>query len=484
MSADYQIVIDQSTSGTKLILMKAGCIFKRYDKKHQQFYPKLGWVEHDPIEIWGNVVALFELALSDNELVYSDIAVISITNQRETVLAWDKETSLPVYPALVWQCNRTAAMCNMMIHEGKEPLVIEKTGLRLDPYFSGTKIKWLYDEVPDVSQLSKTGHLAIGTMDSWLIWKLTGHQVFATEKSNACRTLLFNIATQTWDSELASLFHASLSDLPEIKSSSDIFGYYHGIKIQGIMADSQAALHGQGCIEIGDVKVTLGTGASILMQLKAKGDTRDKRVLTTIGMSNATRTDYALEGIIRSCADSINWFTERISDFDDFDKACKIALTETHDHDVFFIPALQGLAAPFWENDAAATFTGMKRGNDKFDLLRAVLDSIIFQVKLVLATMEEVSGLTIEIVRVDGGVSKNKELMRALATLLDKKIIVNEVEELSAMGVAMLANATISLKNVKQKTIFPSQKKSIILKYEKWKRFLKKEVDDNITNNK
>lgn len=481
MTVIYQIVLDQSTSGTKLILLKNGRIFKRYDKKHHQFYPKSGWVEHDPIEIWQNVESLFHTALKDNLLNYSDIDAISITNQRETILAWDKTTGQPLYPAIVWQCNRTAVMCDALIQGGREALVVEKTGLRLDPYFSGTKIKWLYDEVPGVSERSRDGTLAVGTMDSWLVWQLTNHQVFATEKSNACRTLLFNISTEKWDDELISLFHASLSDLPEIKTSADVFGYYHGIKIKGVMADSQAALLGQRCLQNGDVKVTLGTGASVLMQLRSQGSLRDKRVLTTIASSNGASTDFALEGIIRSCADSINWFVDSVSDFESLDSACRIALAETLDQPIYFIPALQGLASPFWNKEAIATFIGMKRDSNKYDLLRAILESIIFQIKSVIEIMEEVTGETIKVIRVDGGVSKNKRLMQNLATLLDKTLIVNDIEELSAMGVASLANQNILSQNHQQEQILSSGQKNILLKYQKWKRFIDELVDTQAT---
>lgn len=473
MKETIQFVIDQSTSGTKLLVMKEGQITKRYDRSHQQIYPRTGWVEHDPLEIWQNVEELLEFALVDNQLLPTEISTLSITNQRETVIAWDKTTGKPFYNAIVWQCNRSGSICQELINQGKESQINEKTGLRLDPYFSGTKMKWLQDEISVVAEKSGTGELAMGTMDSWLIWNLTQGKVFATDASNACRTLLYNIEDNNWDTELIELFAMKLQDLPEVKASNAIFGTYKGIPIKGVMADSQAALLGEGCNQYGDVKITMGTGCSILMQVNQQHELRDQRILTTIAWEKEGNSVYALEGIIRSCGDAINWFSQNVASLTGTSERCNEVLRKTRKEQIYFIPALQGMGAPYWNNALTAGFFGMKRTTSHQDLLKAVLESLIFQIKAVVDVMEEVSGLLLHKVYVDGGVSKNQELMKLLATLLNKEIIVSEIEEFSAFGVAILANPTIATRKLVQTTIAPSPNQADIrLKYEKWKRLI------------
>ncbi|MBL1225013.1 FGGY-family carbohydrate kinase [Enterococcus sp. BWR-S5] len=472
MAENYQIVLDQSTSGTKLLLLKNGKILQRYDKKHKQIYPQNGWVEHDPLEIWHNVTELLDLVFEENLLAYKDISALSITNQRETIIAWDKETGQPLYNAIVWQCNRSSEICDKLIEQGVEESINQKTGLRLDPYFSGTKIKWLYDELPIIAEKSGTGELAIGTMDSWLIWKLTQGAVFATDASNACRTLLYNINTDMWDNELIRLFGIAPGDLPEIRKADAEFGTYHGIPIVGVMADSQAALFGEGCTEFGDVKITMGTGCSVMMQAKNRSTLRDLRILTTTAWQQQKNEAYALEGIIRSCGDAINWFCQDVTAIDDVTELCNEVLLEQKEASVFFVPALLGLGAPFWDNNRTAAFLGLTRTTAQKELLRAILESIIFQIKAVIDVMEEVSGEQINHVFIDGGVSKNRMLMELLATLLNKEVIVREVEEFSALGVAMLANPSIQSRMAETK-INPSVKQTkIALAYGKWKRLI------------
>ncbi|WP_086348018.1 FGGY-family carbohydrate kinase [Candidatus Enterococcus clewellii] len=479
MARNYQMVLDQSTSGTKLLLLKDGRIVQRYDKKHKQFYPQNGWVEHDPLEIWDNVEALLTLLFQENSLEYSDISALSITNQRETILAWDKTTGEPIYNAIVWQCNRSAALCESLIEQGMEELINQKTGLRIDPYFSGTKVKWLYDELPEVAEKSGTGELAIGTIDSWLIWKLTEGAVFATDASNACRTLLYNINTKTWDDELLQLFSIDHKDLPEIRKADSVFGAYQGIPIIGVMADSQAALLGEGCRAFGDVKITMGTGCSVMMQINKQNSLRDLRILTTTAWQQKKDEAYALEGIIRSCGDAINWFSQAITATDDISERCNKVLLKRKEESVFFIPALQGLGAPFWKNTETAAFNGITRTTTQEELLRAVLESIIFQIKAVLDVMEEVSNQPINQVFIDGGVSKNRPLMSLLATLLNKEVIVSEVEEFSALGVAMLAEPTIQWE-IPQERFQPSIKqKEVYGTYQKWKRLIEQELSDS-----
>ncbi|MDN2638025.1 FGGY family carbohydrate kinase [Enterococcus avium] len=465
---DYRFIIDQSTSGTKLLVMNAGKIMKRYDKMHQQIYPKDGWIEQDPEEIWHNVEALINQAFTENQLHHSQIASLSITNQRETIVAWDKVTGKPLYNAIVWQCNRSIDICERLIQQGKADVISQKTGLRVDPYFSGTKIQWLYDEIPMIREKSQAAELAIGTMDSWLIWKLTNGEVFATEASNASRTLLFDIQNLRWDSELANLFHCHIEDLPEIRNSSDIFGSYQGIVIKGVMADSQAALFGQGCLKKGEVKVTLGTGSSVLMQMKKEGDFRDQRIMTTVAGVDNQGTSYALEGIIRSCADSIHWFNEEIASFLDINQACNLAVSGQSE-EIYFIPALQGLAAPFWLQESTGMFVGMRRKTTKLDLLRAILESIIFQIKAVIDVMEEVTGRKIKTVKVDGGVTKNTQLMILLADLLEKEVVINNMEELSAIGALNMVDDKVKNIELSPKSLYPRVNQPLSKKYKQWR---------------
>ncbi|MGC6767490.1 FGGY-family carbohydrate kinase [Enterococcus sp. LJL128] len=472
MGKDYQIILDQSTSGTKLLLLKKGRIVKRYDKKHRQIYPKTGWVEHDPLEIWNNTAELLATVFREQKVQKEDILAISITNQRETILAWDKITGKPLCNAIVWQCNRSSDICEALIEQGLEKVINQKTGLRLDPYFSGTKIKWLTEKHPAIAGKSGTGELAIGTMDSWLLWNLTQEKVFATDGSNACRTLLYNINTQQWDEELIQLFGINQTDLPEIRAADENFGCYQGIPIIGVMADSQAALLGEACTSYGDVKITMGTGCSVMMQIREQNNLKNRQILTTVAWQKKNEAVYALEGIIRSCGDAVNWFCQTIAVSEGISDLCNEVLLGNKE-DIFFIPALQGMGAPFWDNTMTAAFFGIKRTTTEKEMLRAVLESIIFQIKAVTDAMEEVSGQAINQVFIDGGVSKNKALMILLASLLDKKVIVSEVEEYSALGVAALANPALQMKHIRQETIKPSQNsEDIHLAYKKWKRLI------------
>ncbi|MGH1630835.1 glycerol kinase [Enterococcus sp. DIV0421] len=475
MDKNYQLVLDQSTSGTKLLLFQEGKILQRYDKKHRQIYPKVGWVEHDPLEIWQNVQELLAQVFQEQAITAGQIVSLSLTNQRETIVAWDRLTGNPLYNAIVWQCNRSAAICEELTAQGWERTINQKTGLRLDPYFSGTKVKWLAQELSAIKEKSGTGELAIGTMDSWLLWNLTQGKVFATEASNACRTLFYNIEEGRWDAELVKLFGIHLADLPAIKPADTVFGNYHGIPIKGILADSQAALFGEGCQSLGDVKITMGTGCSIMMQVQQEQTLRDRRILTTVGWQTSQETAFALEGIIRSCGDAINWFSEQVAPLPDVAEICQEVLTNDSQEDIYFIPALQGMGAPFWDNTMTASFVGMKRTTTTHELLKAVLESIIFQIKAVIDVMEEVAERLINQVMIDGGVSKNRALMSLLATLINKPVIVSEVEEFSAIGTMLVANPTMNEPAIQQTTIVPQAEQAVIrLKYEKWKRFIEK----------
>lgn len=465
---DYRIVIDQSTSATKLLLLHGGKIIKKYRKKHQQIFPRQGWVEHDPEEISANVKSLLNQLLTDNQLEAQAIKSISITNQRETIIVWDKLTGKPLYNAVVWQCNRSTQICNELIALGNESLISEKTGLRIDSYFSGTKIKWLVDHIPDIQFALAQERLAVGTMDSWLIWQLTDGEYFVTEPSNASRTLLYDIYGNCWDEDLAALFGVKLSALPEVLPSSATFGSYRGIPIIGVMADSQAALYGQGCLETGEIKITMGTGSSVMMQSREKANYHSSSILTTIAWKTTDQTFYALEGIIRSCGDSLNWLEENLAMFDDIASASNHVLSQNSDEEVFFIPALQGMGAPFWDQQMTAAFVGMRRSTKKEDLLRAVLESIIFQIKTVIDSMENLSETTIRTVKVDGGMINNHKLMEQLAALLNKNLELNAVEELSAIGCLKLTGAELSPELFSGETIQAGKSPALSVKYQKW----------------
>lgn len=453
---EFHVIIDQSTSGTKLLLVTDSdslSIIDRLDKKHRQFYPKKGWVEHDPIEIIDNIYSLFNEMLAKHQLIHEEIKSISITNQRETIVAWNRVTGEPIHHSMVWQCNRGKDICLELVADGKEELVKRKTGLRIDSYFSGSKIKWLAENSLMMNDLAKKQELAIGTMDAWIIWNLTQGQVFATEPSNACRTLLYDIHKNQWDEELTQLFEAPLSALPQVKRSRDNFGYYKGIPIVSVRADSQAALFGQNCVEVGDVKATLGTGCSVMMQVRENDNFNNDEIMTTIGWCDEKATFYALEGIIRSCGDTLTWLSDSLGLFDNFEEAEKLAFDLPDNGGVYLVPAQLGLAAPFWLVNATASFEGMSRSTTKANLIRAAFESVVYQIKAVLDSMERVANVTIDTLKVDGGLSKNKKLMQFLANVLMKKVEISEVEELSAMGTFLEKNTFVT-QNI---SLFPKE---------------------------
>ncbi|MGX6978105.1 FGGY-family carbohydrate kinase [Vagococcus elongatus] len=436
-----KLVIDQSTSGTKLLLVEISGdirIIDRLDLPHKQIFPQQGWVEHDPKEIMSNVYLLLEQMLTKHTLLAADIESLSITNQRETIVCWDKLTGEPIYNAIVWQCNRSVSLCNQLIDAGLENLIQKKTGLKIDSYFSGSKVKWLMNSIPEMKKKVQQNRLAVGTMDSWLIWNLSNRQVFATEPSNASRTLFYNIYEMQWDQELCEIFDVPITCLPEVRNSSDNFGNYQGISVTGIMADSQSALYGQKCIHPGDTKATLGTGCSVMMQLGEDIKIQNDKVLTTIAWSEAGQTNYALEGIIRSFGDTLVWLRDSLGLIVDIEEAALEAFLQADSKGVYFIPAQLGLGAPFWQPEARARFVGMNRSTTKIDLIRASFDSMAFQIKAVIDEMELASGIKIAKIRVDGGATKNQELMQLLADLTQKSVVIGQAEELSALGVIRL----------------------------------------------
>lgn len=451
MSQAYILAIDQSTSGTKaLIIDHSGHIIARSGLEHKQSYPKSGWVEHDPIEIYNNVKTTAKQVMQSAGIEEEQIAVLTITNQRETAVAWDRITGLPVYPAIVWQCQRTAQMCAEYKAAGAEAIVRDKTGLLLDPYFSATKWKWILEQAEGAAGKLEQGRLLAGTMDSWLLWKLTGGKVHATDYTNASRTSLFNIHTLEWDQELCDLFQIPTVLLPEVKSSDEIFGYTEDpelftsrIPISGIIGDSQAALIGNHCFDSGMAKATYGTGTSVLMNVGGKRNQLGDGLVTTIAWGIGGQITYALEAIIRTSGDTIKWVRDQLGMFSSFEEMEQLLAQAPGNEGVYMVPAFVGLGAPYWKSNARAAITGMSRGTGKSHIIRAALESIAYQVNDAVELMQAESGIQLKELRTDGGASDNVILMQFQADLLNCTVIKSEVAELSAMGSVYLGGLGI-----------------------------------------
>jgi len=442
----YIIAIDQSTSGTKVLLVdEVAKVVVKKTKSHKQHYPQPGWVEHDPLEIYENVKQLLNEILKNQIIPFKQVKGLSITNQRETIVVWDQETGIPIYNAIVWQCRRTADMCDELKKQGYESVIHEKTGLTLDPYFSASKVKWIFDYVEGAREKAATSKLLVGTIDSWLIWKLTKGKVHATDYTNASRTLLFNISSLEWDQELLDLFNIPKSMLPEVKSSNEIFGHVahentplKGLPISGIIGDSQAALFGQKCFELGMAKATYGTGTSVLMYtgnlIRGKSG-----LVTSIAWGVDGKVDYALEGIIHSTGDTINWVKNQLELIEDVNELEPLANSIPDNQGVYLIPAFVGLGAPHWASYARAAIVGMDRRSGKAHVARAALESIAYQVKDVAELIYQKSGILLKELNVDGGATINRFLMQFQADMLGVNVKASKLAELSAMGSVYLA---------------------------------------------
>jgi glycerol kinase len=446
MSRDYLLAIDQSTSGTKaLVIDRSGAVVARSEAGHRQFYPAPGWVEHDPVEIYRNVVRLAREALREAGIGARQLAALTITNQRETAVLWDRTTGLPVHNAIVWQCRRTSGHCAKLRADGHEPAVLAATGLMLDPYFSATKWRWMLDHADGAREKLREGKLLAGTIDSWLIWKLTGGRVHATDYTNASRTSLYNIHALDWDDDMCALFGVPRELLPEVKPSDDIYGYTaepelwdEPVPITGVIGDSQAALFGQMCHEPGMAKATYGTGTSVLMNIGPAPVSPGNGLVTAIAWGRGGAVTYALEGIIRTSGDTIKWVRDNLGLFNTFEEMDDLLKQAPDNEGVYLVPAFVGLGAPWWAPDARAAITGMSRSTGRAHIVRAALESIAYQVCDAIELMQRESGVTLAELRADGGASRNAELMRFQADLLDKAVAVSEVAELSAMGSAFL----------------------------------------------
>lgn len=446
----YILAFDQGTTSSRAIVFdRNGMIKSMAQKEFTQLFPQPGWVEHDPNEIWSTQLGVAAEAVTKAGLTVEDIAAIGITNQRETTLVWDRNTSEPLCNAIVWQDRRTANYCDELKQKGHLPLVQQKTGLIIDAYFSATKLKWILDNVAGAREKANNGDLCFGTVDSWLLWKLTKGTVHATDITNASRTMLFNIHSLSWDEELLRLFDIPASVLPQVKSSSEIYGYTqqvltaHNIPIAGIAGDQQAALFGQMCTKPGMVKNTYGTGCFMLMQTGEKPVTSRNNLLTTIAWQIDGCTQYALEGSVFIAGAIVQWLRDGLQLIRSSAEVESLASQVTSSEGVYIVPAFAGLGAPYWNGHARGTITGITRGTTAAHIARACIESIAFQTMDVLQAMHADSGVAIQELRVDGGATVNNLLMQFQSDLLGTPVIRPKITETTALGAAYLAGLAV-----------------------------------------
>lgn len=447
----YIIAIDQSTSATKAMLFTEQCeMLRRVNVVHKQYYPKAGWVEHDAEEIYTNTVkAIKELVAQSTELhsVSNENFQLSlaITNQRETVVVWDKRTGKPVCNAVVWQCMRGVNICNELKAKGYGSMVQEKSGLLIDPYFAASGAKWILDNIPGAREDAEAGRLLMGTIDSWLIWKLTGGHVHATDYTNASRTMLMNIHTLGWDDDLLQLFDIPRCMMPELKPCDAIFGettieglFDEPIPIAGVLGDSHGALTGQMCFEEGLGKTTYGTGSSVMVNIGERAATAPEGLVTSIGFAALGKVFYAFEGNIHSTGATLKWLEQQLKMIASPAEVEAEATAVADNGGVYFVPAFAGLGAPWWNDKARATVTGMTLATTRSHFLRAALESIAYQVTDLVRAMTEKAGITLKEIRVDGGPTKNKFLMQLQTDCLRVPINCSDIEEASAMGAVVM----------------------------------------------
>lgn len=457
----YILAIDQGTTSSRaLVFDKKGNIVSVSQKEFSQIFPKPGWVEHDPKEIWASQSEMAKKVLLDKNINAKDIAAIGITNQRETVVVWDKNTGEPIYNAIVWQDKRTAHFCDELKEQGKSNLIREKTGLVIDAYFSGTKVKWILDNVEGARKRAENGELLMGTIDSWLIWNMTDGALHITDVTNASRTLLFNINTMDWDDELLSLLTIPKSMLPQIKESSEVYGKTSSIflgqeiAIAGIAGDQQAALFGQMCTKEGMVKNTYGTGCFMLMNIGSKPIVSKNNLLTTVAWKINGQTTYALEGSIFIAGAVVQWLRDGLKIINNSSEVEKLATSVDSSEGVYVVPAFAGLGAPYWNQHAQGSIFGLTRGSTDAHIARASLEAIAYQTMDVLKAMEADSGVTIKELRVDGGATVNDLLMQFQADVLNTVTVRPEIVETTVMGAAYLAGLAIdyweSLEEIQQ----------------------------------
>lgn len=442
----FILSLDQGTTSSRAIIFeKNGSIKAMAQQEFEQIFPKPGWVEHDANEIWRSQVAVAREALKKAGATASDIAGIGIANQRETTVMWDRATGEPISKAIVWQDRRTADFCRELKEAGHADVIQQKTGLILDAYFSGSKIRWMLDHIEGARKRAEAGELAFGTIDSWLVWNLTGGKKHITDVSNASRTLLYNIETMEWDIELLALFDVPASVLPEVGSSSEMYGettdscFGSAIPIAGIAGDQQAALFGQACHKIGMAKNTYGTGCFMLMNTGTERVRSTNNLLTTIAWKIDGQVEYALEGGVFIAGAVVQWLRDQLGIIKNAAEVEELALTEEDNGGVYFVPAFVGLGSPYWDPYARGTITGLTRGSSKGHIARAALEGIAYQSMDVLKAMEADSGISLSELRVDGGASLNSTLMQFQSDILNVPVVRPKIPETTALGAAYLA---------------------------------------------
>ncbi len=456
MSA-YILAIDQGTTSCRSILFdKEGNMVGTVQREFAQIYPKPGWVEHDPLEIWNTQLETVRNVMATNGVSAGDIAGIGITNQRETVVVWDKTSGRPICNAIVWQDRRTAAICDELSAMGHEDYIREYTGLVVDAYFSGTKVKWILDNVPNARKKADAGELLFGTIDSWLVWKLTGGAVHITDYTNASRTMLYNIRKLEWDDHLLKLMGVPPSILPEVKPSSHIYGYTEKslldreIPIGGIAGDQQAALFGQACVEPGMAKNTYGTGCFMLVNTGTKPVLSKHGLITTIAWGINREVHYALEGSVFIAGAAVQWLRDGLKIIDESPDSEFFAMKVPHTDGVYVVPAFAGLGAPYWDMYARGAIFGLTRGTSKAHLIRATLESLAYQTRDVLTAMEQDAGKPLQLLRVDGGAANNNLLMQFQADILDLHVERPNIIETTALGAAYLAGLATGFWSMEQ----------------------------------
>ncbi|MBO6164231.1 MAG: glycerol kinase GlpK [Lachnospiraceae bacterium] len=449
MGKKYIMALDQGTTSSRCILFdETGSICSMAQKEFKQYYPQPGWVEHNPAEIWSSQLSVAMEAMAQIDVTAEDVAGIGITNQRETTIVWNRRTGKPVYPAIVWQCRRTAERIEQLVGDGLSDAVRAKTGLVPDAYFSASKIAWILENVPGARESAEAGELAFGTVETWLIWHLTGGKVHVTDRTNASRTMLYDIHRLCWDEELLSYFKIPMSMLPEVKPSSCIYGYTEpeimggAIPIAGAAGDQQAALFGQCCFEPGQVKNTYGTGCFLLMNTGHEAIPSHHGLVTTIAAGTG-EVEYALEGSVFVGGASIQWLRDGLRMIQNAPQSEKYAEAVSDTEGVYVVPAFTGLGAPWWNPYARGTIVGVTRGCAKEHFIRATLESIAYQSNQVIAAMEEDAGVRMSSLRVDGGASANNFLMQFQADISSADVIRPQCVETTALGAAYLAGLAV-----------------------------------------
>lgn len=454
-SKKYVIALDQGTTSSRAIIFdKNTNIISTAQREFTQLYPEPGWVEHNPMEIWATQRSVLTEVIARSGISLKDVAAIGITNQRETTIVWDKKTGEPVYNAIVWQCRRTADICEKLKEKGLEEYIKENTGLILDAYFSGTKLKWILDNVKGARERAEKGELLFGTVDTWLVWKLTAGKVHITDYTNASRTMLFNIKELKWDKKILKELDIPENMLPEVRNSSEVYGYTKmgltmgeesgtDIPIAGMAGDQQAALFGQACFNSGDTKNTYGTGCFMLMNTGERCIKSSNGLLTTIAIGIDNKIEYALEGSVFIAGAAIQWLRDEMKFFSDAADTEYFATKIENNGGVYLVPAFVGLGSPYWDMYARGTIVGLTRGSNRNHIIRAALEAIAYQSKDLIEAMKEDSGLSFSTLKVDGGAVRNNFLMQFQADILNTDVLRPEITETTALGAAYLAGLAV-----------------------------------------